>query len=74
MRDVIQIVNLLEEFRKIVPVTNVPPKVKCKIFEDNTSCITVAKAPSMTPRTKHIALKFHFLGRLSQVRESLYII
>jgi hypothetical protein len=60
MRDVIPLMNLLEEFRKIVPVTNVPPEIKCKVFEDNTSCIKVAKAPNMTPRTKHIALKYHF--------------
>lgn len=39
---------------------NVPSKVKCKVFEDKTSCIIVAKAPSMTLRTKHITLKFHF--------------
>ncbi len=60
MRDVIPLMNLLEEFSKIVPIANVPPQIKCKVFEDNTSCITVAKAPSMTPRTKHIALKYHF--------------
>ena len=60
MRDIIPLMNLLQEFEKIVPIVNIPPKVKCTVFEDNTSCITVAKAPTMTPRTKHIALKFHF--------------
>ena len=60
MRDVIPLMNLLEEFGKIVKVTNVPPEIKCKVFEDNTSCIKVANAPNMTPRTKHIALKYHF--------------
>ena len=60
MRDVIPLMNLLEEFGKVVKVTNVSPEIKCKVFEDNTSCIKVATAPSMTPRTKHIALKYHF--------------
>jgi hypothetical protein len=66
MRDVIPLMNLLEEFVKIVKVTNVPPEIKCKIFEDNTSCIKIATAPSMTPHTKHIALKYHFFR--SQVK------
>ena len=34
-------------------------KVQCKVFEDNTSCITVSKALDMTPRTKYIAFKYH---------------
>ena len=59
MRDVIPLMNLLKEFEKVIPIEKIKPEVKCKVFEDNTSCITVAKAPSMTPRTKHIALKYH---------------
>ena len=60
MRDVIPLMNLMEEFGKIVKVTQVSPTIKCKVFEDNTSCIKVATAPNMTPRTKYIALKYHF--------------
>ena len=30
------------------------------VFEDNNGCIAIAKAPKMSPRTKHIALKYHF--------------
>ena len=59
MRDIIPLMNLLKEFEKVLPITKIQPKVKCKVFEDNTSCISVAKAPNMTPRTKHIALKYH---------------
>ena len=33
--------------------------MKCKIFKDNKSCIQLAKAPRMNPRTKYIALKYH---------------
>ena len=42
-------------FRIYTPKT----KVQFTVFEDNTSCITVSKTPNMTPRTKHIALKYH---------------
>jgi Reverse transcriptase (RNA-dependent DNA polymerase) len=32
------------------------------VFEDNNGCLTLAKAafPNMTPRTKHIAVKYHW--------------
>ena len=35
------------------------PKFKCTVWEDNNSCITVAKSPKYTPRSKHIAIKYH---------------
>jgi hypothetical protein len=28
-------------------------------FEDNKGCVDLVKSPRMTPRTKHIALKYH---------------
>lgn len=56
MRDVIPLMNLITEFQEILDIPDSNPKVKCKVFEDNASCIKVAKAPSMTPRTKHIAI------------------
>jgi hypothetical protein len=59
MRDVIPMMNLLDEFREILFIKKEAPSVKCTVFEDNTSCISVATAPSMTSRTKHIALKYH---------------
>ena len=33
---------------------------QCTIFEDNTSCITMAESQKFTPRTKHISLKYHW--------------
>ena len=35
------------------------PEVYCKVFEDNESCIKMTKSEKFTPRTKHIALKYH---------------
>ena len=46
MRDVITLMNLIEEFGKVVNVIQVPPTIRCIIFEDNTSCIKVASAPN----------------------------
>ena len=39
---------------------NLPkPQIKCKVFEDSTSCISMAEGQKFSPRTKHIALKYH---------------
>jgi len=35
--------------------------LKSTIFEDNNGAISVATAPKMSPRTKHIAVKYHFV-------------
>ena len=35
------------------------PIVKCKVFEDNESCIAIAKSGKFSPRTRHIAIKYH---------------
>jgi hypothetical protein len=35
--------------------------IKSHIFEDNNCCISVATAPVMSSRTKHIAVKYHFV-------------
>ena len=33
---------------------------KSTVFEDNNACLSMAKSPKMSPRTKHIAIKYHF--------------
>jgi hypothetical protein len=35
------------------------PKVHSTLFEDNSGALTLAKAPAMRPRTKHINIKYH---------------
>ena len=35
-------------------------KAKCLVFEDNSSAIQLVNVPKMTPRSKHIALHYHF--------------
>jgi hypothetical protein len=34
--------------------------IKTTVFEDNNGAISTAKAVKMTPRTKHIAVKYFF--------------
>ena len=59
MREAVPLTHLLDELRTILPLPPSKPKVKCTIFEDNNSCIEIAKSPKMRPRTKHIAIKYH---------------
>jgi hypothetical protein len=60
LREVIPLMELLREMHKYIPslYTNTPD-FKCKVWEDNQSCITMAESDRFSPRTKHIALKYH---------------
>ena len=37
-----------------------PPVPQSKVFEDNESCLRLASLGKMSPRTKHIAIPYHF--------------
>ena len=63
MREVIPLMSLLTEVNCIFEVYNPEPKVMCKIFEDNESCIAMAKTQKFSPRTRHISLKYHHFRR-----------
>jgi hypothetical protein len=43
---------------KLPGITN--SLIKSTVFEDNNGAISIATAVWMTPRTKHIAVKYHF--------------
>ena len=43
----------------VLPVNDSIPEMICTTWEDNHSCIKVAESPKFTPRTRHIALKYH---------------
>jgi len=74
MRDLIGVREILKELSAHVFSTetiNTPPDFKTisKTFgklpqsivhEDNEACLKFAKMPKMTPRTKHIAIPYHF--------------
>jgi hypothetical protein len=60
LRSVIPLMELIKELKdKGVDLVRDDPKVHCKLFEDNSGAIELAKVPKMRPRTKHINVKYH---------------
>ena len=52
--------QLMQEIDKIFPVNQPKPIIHCNVYEDNNeSCIAMAKNRKFSPRTKHIAIKYH---------------
>jgi hypothetical protein len=45
------------------------PKIHCKVFEDNSGALEMARTPKMRPRTKHINLKYHHFREAVQAGE-----
>ena len=59
MREVIPLIALMDELEYLVPFYSPTPHIRCKLFEDDRSCIIAAESARLTPRTKHIAIKYH---------------
>jgi hypothetical protein len=58
--DVIPVMNMLEEIRKRdFQVICTKPHVHCKVFEDNSGALELARLPKLRPRTKHINVCYH---------------
>jgi hypothetical protein len=54
------IMGLVQEMKDLgYQVGESTPTVQCTLFEDNSGALTLAKAPAMRPRTKHINVKYH---------------
>ena len=62
LREAIPVMNLLIEMKERgYPVNAGGPKVHCRVFEDNSGAIEIAKTHKFRPRTKHLNNKlFHF--------------
>ena len=58
-RETIPVMNLMKEINVIFPLYLPQPKFVIKVCEDNQSCIAMANNPKFSPRTKHIAIKYH---------------
>ena len=58
-RELLPMREMFNELRKYLEILPLIPKVRCTLFEDNVGAETLAKAPKMTSRTKHIAIKYH---------------
>jgi hypothetical protein len=59
MREVIALIQLMDELKGILKLDFGTPEVYCDVFEDNESCISMATKRKFSPRTKHIAIKYH---------------
>ena len=60
LRDVIPIMGLLQEMREQdFKVLCTEPYVYCKVFEDNSGTLKLARLPKLCPKTKHINVCYH---------------
>ena len=60
LREVIPLMGILMEARENgLQITDVPPKIHCTVFEDNSGALELARLPKMRPHTKHINQSFH---------------
>ncbi|KAL7462212.1 hypothetical protein ACHAXS_002604 [Conticribra weissflogii] len=59
MQEVLPFLTLMKEIQGVFPFNDSMPNFYCLVWEDNCSCIKIAKSPKFTPRTKHDALKKH---------------
>ena len=70
LRGVIPIMDLLRELKDYdFEVIHSEPHVYCKVFEDNSGALELARLPKLRPRTKHINVAYHHFRE--HVREGL---
>jgi len=61
LRDAIPVMNLFKEMKERgYPISTAKSKVHCKVFEDNTGALEIARVPKFRPRTKHLNNRLHF--------------
>jgi hypothetical protein len=61
LRETLPMTSLMKKINVIFPLylPSPSPRFVIKAREDNQSCITMAQNPKFSPRTKHIAIKYH---------------
>ena len=74
LRELIPLRRLLQEIgeRLELPFCN-PAMVHSTIFEDNNGAIGLATSPKMTPRTKHIAVKYHWFKDMIGIEKGIEV-
>ena len=61
LRDAIPIMNFLHELKTRGFInTESKTQLHCKVFEDNSGALEMARNPKMRPRTKHINVLYHW--------------
>ena len=72
LREVIPLLGLLREAREHgLRVNELPPKVICTVFEDNSGALELARLPKIRPRTKHINQAYHHFREHVERKEIL---
>jgi Reverse transcriptase (RNA-dependent DNA polymerase) len=60
LREAIPIMGMLKEMKSLgFPIRTTKSKVHCRVFEDNSGALEMAKIHKYRPRTKHICTKLH---------------
>ena len=60
LREVIGVLNLMNELKEQkFSFNHSIPKIKCRVFKDNMSCIEIAMNHRTRPRTKHLSVRLH---------------
>lgn len=61
MRELIPMRTIVSEIRETLKLDQkFKVRAHSKVFEDNNGALALAKSPRMTPRSKHIAIHYHF--------------
>ena len=72
LREVIPLMGMLKEaVEQGVKINDVPPKIHCTVFEDNSGALELARMPKMRPRTKHINQSYHHFREYVERQEIL---
>ena len=60
LREAIPVIELIKEMKKHgFPVAPPDTTIKCKVFEDNSGALEMARIHKYRPRTKHLNVKLH---------------
>jgi len=73
MRDLIPIQRILLEISEMFELKLEQTVTKSTLFEDNEGALHLATTPKMTPRTKHIGIKYHFFRNEVQKGRRLFL-
>ena len=59
LRDVIEMMQMLTEFNAKGYKLPVKPTIRCKLFEDNSGALEIARVQKYRPRTRHLCASLH---------------
>jgi hypothetical protein len=59
MRDLIPLQTIFQELSKICQIPSSQINTHSTVFEDNKGCVDLIVAPTIRPRSRHIAIKYH---------------